>query len=83
MRRSRLTWISLSLVSILVLAAGASLFVPLVDCPSCSGAGRITVMASHPDAMGSGTSSSGKLIEVECSTCDGKARMTLCHRWMR
>lgn len=80
MRRSRVIWISLALLSVL---SGITLFVPLAACPTCSGAGTLTVMGSHPDAMGSATSPSGKLIEIGCSTCDGKARMSLSQRLMR
>ncbi|MBI3856338.1 MAG: hypothetical protein HY293_11680 [Planctomycetes bacterium] len=80
MRRSNLLLISLALLAVLATAAAISLGVPLAACPSCSGAGKLTVMESHPEAMGSG-SSLGKLIDVECSTCAGRARVTLYHRW--
>jgi len=63
----------LILLAVLLIA----LLVPFVACSSCSGAGVITVMGSHPEAMGSGASTTGRLIEVECPTCDGKARVSV------
>jgi hypothetical protein len=79
-RRSTLLRISLALLAVLAIAGVISLVVPLAACPSCSGAGKITVMGSHPEAMGSGASS-GKLVDIGCPSCDGKARVTLYHRW--
>jgi hypothetical protein len=80
MRRLSRPWIISTVLGCLVLAGTISLFVPFVACSSCSGAGTISVMVSHPEAMGSEMSSTGKLIEVGCSTCDGKARVTLCRK---
>ncbi len=81
MRGSRRWWIGLTLLAVLIIAGAISVSVPLVACPSCSGAGKITVMGSHPEAMGSNASATGRLMEVGCPACEGKARMTLCQRW--
>ena len=77
MRRSQ----GLILVGGLVVASAILLMVPLLSCPSCSGAGKITVMGSHPEAMGSPMSSTGKLVDVPCPSCGGAARLSLYHRW--
>lgn len=81
MRRSRRLWIALTLLTVLVIAGTISLCAPLIACSSCSGAGKITVLGSHPEAMGS-QSTTGTLIDVACPTCDGKARVTLYHKMM-
>jgi hypothetical protein len=81
MRYSKRLWVSLALLAVLASAGTVSLWVPLLACPSCSGAGKMTAMVSHPEAMGLGTSSSGRLMDVDCATCAGKARVTLYHRW--
>jgi len=78
-RRPPTLRIGLALLTLLVLAGIACL--PLAPCSSCSGTGKIAVMGSHPEAMGSGTSS-GKLVEIGCPACDGQARISLCRRWM-
>ncbi len=57
-----------------------SFFAPLLACPQCLGAGKLTVMESHPEAMGSKRSSTGALTDVGCPECDGKTRVTLYHR---
>ena len=80
MRRLSRPWIISAVLGCLVIAVMVSLFVPLVACSSCSGAGKFSAMGSHPEAMGSGVSPAGKLIEIPCSVCDGKARLTLCQR---
>jgi len=82
MRRKKVWWISLALLMVLTIAGAVSSRVPLLACPSCSGAGTITVMASHPEAMGSAMSPSGRLMEIGCPACDGTARVTLCRRFM-
>lgn len=69
-------WIRWTALAIVVIAVVASFFVPFIACPSCSGSGSITVMESHPEAMGS----TGRLTKVECPMCEGKARVSLVHR---
>jgi len=76
MRRSNAKWLGVSLLTVLLISCAILLWAPLVACPGCSGTGKITVMASHPEAMGSGKSA-GSLVEVGCPTCNGKARVTL------
>lgn len=68
------------LASVLVLASAITFLVPVVSCPYCLGTGKVTVMESHPEAMGSTRSSTGGLIDVGCPSCDGKPRMTLYQR---
>ena len=65
-----------TLLAVAVIAFVASLFVPVIACPSCSGSGSITVMESHPEAMGS----TGSLTRIGCPSCVGKARVSLYHR---
>lgn len=72
--------IGVVLLAVFAIAGVISLCVPLAACPSCSGNGKITIMDSHPEAMGS-VASSGKLMDVGCTGCAGKARVTLYHRW--
>lgn len=72
MRRSKLWWVGLSLLVALFLGV-----VPFLDCSSCSGTGRIQVMGSHPEAMGATESPTGRLADVPCPACDGRARLAL------
>ena len=64
-------------VGILLIVGTILLTVPFAPCPSCSGDGKITVMGSHPEAMGSPMTPTGKLVEVGCPSCDGRARLSL------
>ena len=80
MDRPHRLWIGLGLLALLAIAGAASLVLPLAPCPPCSGTGRITVMGSHPEAMGSGRSS-GRLVEVGCPACEGEARISFYRRW--
>jgi hypothetical protein len=69
---------------VVVAVIGTIMFlVPMVSCPSCSGGGKITVMGSHPEAMGSERPSTGQLVDVACPSCEGKSRLTLCQRLTR
>jgi len=79
MSRSKSIWVSGALL--FVLMAALVLWAPLLTCPACSGVGSITVMASHPEAMGSARSA-GSLVELGCPTCEGKTRVTLLQRSM-
>lgn len=65
-----------------LLAVVLLLSVPIVDCSSCSGAGTIKVMGSHPEAMGSEKSPTGVLQDVACPACDGNARVSLFRKLM-
>ncbi|HVR87553.1 MAG TPA: hypothetical protein VMU54_24720 [Planctomycetota bacterium] len=82
MRHSRRLGIAFGLLAVLAIAGTITFLVPLLTCPSCSGAGRMTAMVSHPDAMGSERSSSRNLMDVRCATCDGKTRVSLYHGLM-
>jgi len=73
MRRSGWWWITSALLAVLLVA----LLVPLAACSSCSGAGVLMVMGSHPDAMGSGAATTGSLMDVACPGCGGKGRVSL------
>jgi len=73
MRRLGWRWITSALFAVLLIA----LLVPLVACSSCSGAGVLLVMGSHPEAMGSEASTTGRLIDVTCPSCGGTARVSL------
>jgi hypothetical protein len=78
LRRFRVT---LALVATAAIAGVLLVCAPLFECPGCSGAGSITVMGSHPEAMASTMLPSGKLIEVGCPRCDGMTRSSLLRRW--
>jgi hypothetical protein len=80
MDRPRRLWIGLGLLALLTIAGVGSLILPPAPCSPCSGTGKITVMESHPEAMGSG-GSSGRLVEIGCPTCEGEARISLYRRW--
>ena len=75
MRRSKRWGFGLTL-----LAAVLVVVVPFLDCSTCSGSGRITVMGSHPEAMSSTGSPSGRLTDVVCPACDGNSRLALYRR---
>ena len=76
MRRSKAMGLSVACLSVLMVACAILVWAPLRECPACSGVGRISVMASHPEAMGS-EKSAGSLVEIGCPTCNGKTRVTL------
>ena len=80
MQRLPRMWRNWTLVVVVVIAGTFSLFIPLSACSSCSGAGKVTAMQSHPEAMGSAVSGSGSLVDVQCPACDGKSRVTLYHK---
>jgi hypothetical protein len=73
--------LALALVAVVAIAGAVLSGAPLFECPGCSGAGKITVMGSHPEAMASAMSPTGKLIEVGCPRCKGTTRDSLLRRW--
>lgn len=72
---------TLALVVAVAIAGAVLVFAPVFECAGCSGAGKITVMGSHPEAMASAVSPSGKLVELGCPRCAGTTRDSLLRRW--
>jgi hypothetical protein len=71
----------LALVTAAAIAGSFLVCAPLFECPGCSGAGKVTVMGSHLEAMASTMLPAGQLVEVGCPRCDGMARGSLLRRW--